>query len=116
MSVRRLLCLEKVTNLGTNSSPQVVIAKFFMLIDLQKLHKTRILLRPRGRCEDVLGRPEDQLGTQASGTPNTVIVKVGLELGDVVFLDGRNAGDLPETVVVGVVRIAVVGWGVVERW
>jgi hypothetical protein len=77
-----------------------------MLVDWPKLHKTRILLWPRRRCEDILGRPEDQLGTPASGTPDTKIVKVGLEPGDIVArgLGGRNPGGvLPEIGVVGVV-------------
>ena len=88
MSVRRLLRFEKVTNLSTNDSPQIVLAKFVVLIDWPKPHETRILLWPRGRCEDILGRPEDQLGTPAAGTSDTEIVKVGLlkvglELADV---------------------------------
>jgi hypothetical protein len=92
MSVRRLLRLEKVTNLRTSSSPQIVLSKFAVLVDWQKPHETTILHSPRGRCEDILGRPEDQLGTPASGTPDTEIVKVGLELGDIVARgpDGRN--------------------------
>jgi hypothetical protein len=102
-----LLRIEKVTNLRTNSSPQIVLAKFVVLVDWPKPHETRILLWPGGRCEDILGCPEDQLGTPASGTSDTEIVKVGLELGDIVArgLDGRNAGGggvlLPETAVVG---------------
>jgi hypothetical protein len=101
-----LLRFEKVTNLRTNSSPQIVLAKFVVLVDWPKLHETRILLWPRGRCEDIPGRPEDQLGT-----PYTEIVKVGLKLGDIVArgLDRRNAGGggvLPETAVVrGVVVV-----------
>ena len=108
MSVRRLQRFEKVTNLKTNSSPQIVLAKFVVLVDWPKPHETKILLWPRGRCEDILGRPENQLGTPASATPDTEIVKVGLELGDIVArgLDGRNAGGggvlLPETAVVEV--------------
>jgi len=95
---------EKVTKLRTSSSPQITLSKFVVLVDWQKPHETTILLSPRGRCEDILGRPEDQLRTPASGTPDTEIVKVGLELGDIVArgLDGRNAGGvLPETAVVG---------------
>jgi hypothetical protein len=105
-----LLRLEKVTNLRTNSSPQIVLAKFVVLVDWPKPHATRILLWPH--CEDILGRPEDQLGTSAAVTPDTEIVKVGLELGDIVGrgLDGRNAGGvLLETAGVGVVWIDVVG-------
>jgi hypothetical protein len=105
MSVCRLLRFEKVTNLRTSSSPQIVLSKFVVLVDRQKPHETTILLSPRGLYEDILGRPEDQLGTPASGTPDTEIVKVGLELGDIVArgLDGRNTGGvlLPETAVVG---------------
>ena len=107
MSVRRLLRFEKVTSLRTSSSPhwQIVLSKFVVLVDWQKLRETTILLSPRGRCEDILGRPEDQLRTPASGTPDPEIVKVGLELGDIVArgLDGRNAGGgvLPEPAVVG---------------
>jgi hypothetical protein len=80
-----------------------------VLVDWPKLHETSILHWPRGRSEDILGRPEDQLGTPASGTPDTEIVKVGLKLGDVVGrgLDRRNAGGggvlLHEIDVVGVV-------------
>ena len=59
-----------------------------MLIDWQKPHGTNIFFWPR-HWEDILGRPEDQLGTPAYGTPDTVIVKVGLDLRDVV---GRKAG------------------------
>ena len=84
MSVRRLLRLQKVTNFKTNSSPQIVYAKFVVLVDWQKPHDTRIVLWPRGRIEGILGRPEDQLGTPASGTSNTEIVKVGLELRKIV--------------------------------
>ena len=115
MSVRRLLRFGKVTNHGTNSRPHIALAKYVVLVDWSKLHVTRFLLWPRGRCEDILGRPEDQLGTSASGTPETEIVKVGLKLGDFVGrgLDGRNAAGgaiLPETAVVrGVVYIAIVG-------
>ena len=79
MPVRGVLRFEKITNLGTNSSPQIVYAEFAVLVDWQKPHETMIMLWPRGRCEDILGRPEDQLGTPASGTPDTEIVKVGLE-------------------------------------
>jgi len=67
--------------------------------DWPKPHETRILLWPR--CEDIPGRPEDQLGT-----PDTEIVKVGLELGGIVArgFDRRNAGGggilLPETAVI----------------
>ena len=104
MSVCALLRFEKVTNLRTNSSPQIVFAKFVVLVDWQKPHGTRILLWPRERCEDILGRPEDQLGTPASGTPDTEIVKVDLELRDIV---GRGGVRLPKTAVVG----GVVGWG-----
>src|SRR5258706_7171515 len=46
MSVRRLLRFEKVTNLRTNSSPQIALAKFVVLVDRLKLHETRILLWP----------------------------------------------------------------------
>ena len=84
MSVRRLLRFEKVTNFRTNSSPQIVLAKFVVLVDWQKLHDTKILLRPQGRCEDILGRPEYQLGTAVSGTTDTEIVKVGLKLADII--------------------------------
>src|SRR6267142_4092086 len=103
MSIRRLLRFEKVTNRRTNSTPQIVLAKFVVLVDWPKLLETNILPWPRGRSEDILGRPEDQLGTPASGTPDTEIVKVGLKLGDIVG-NGRNAGGgvlLPETAVVG---------------
>ena len=84
MSVRGLLHFEKVTNLRTNGSPQIVFAKFGVLIDWQKPHETKILPWPRGRCEDILGRSEDQLGTPASGTPDPEIIMVGLELRDIV--------------------------------
>jgi hypothetical protein len=84
----------KVTNLRTDSSPQIVLAKFVMLIDWQKLHDTKVLLWPRGWCEDILGRPEYQLRTTVSGTTDTEIVKVSLELADIMGrgIDGRNAG------------------------
>ena len=76
-----------------------------VLVDWQKLHKTGILLWSQGRREDILGRSEDQLGTPASGTLDTEIVKVGLELRDIVErrLDRRNAGGfrLPEVAMVG---------------
>jgi len=55
-----------------------------VLVDWQKPHETRIVLWPRGCFEGILGRPEDQLGTPASGTSNTEIVKVGLELRDIM--------------------------------
>ena len=77
MLVCGLLRFKKVTNLRTNGSPQIAFAKFVVLVDWQKPHETKILLWPRGRCEDILGRSEDQLGTPASGTPDTKIVKVG---------------------------------------
>jgi len=79
MSVRGLLRFEKITNLRTNSGPQIVYAKFVVLVDWQKPHETSIMLWPRGRCEDILGCPEDQLGT-----PDTEIVKVDLELRNIV--------------------------------
>ena len=84
MSVSGLLRLEKVINLGTNSSPQTVLAKFLMLVDWQEPHETKNLLWPRGRCEGILGRPEDQLGAPASETPDTEIIKVSLKIGDIV--------------------------------
>ena len=92
MSVRRLLRFEKVMNLRTSSRPQIALTKYVVLVDWSKLHVTKFLLWPRGRCEDILGRPEDQLGTPVSGTPETEIVKVGLELGDFMGrgLDRRN--------------------------
>jgi len=48
---------------------------------------------PQGCCEDILGCPEDQLGTRASGAPDTEIVKVGFELRNIARRgpDGRNA-------------------------
>ena len=84
MSVHRLLRFEKVTNPRTDSSPQIVLAKFVVLVDWPKLLETNILPWPRGRSEDILGRPEDQLGTPTSGTRDTEIIKVGLKLGDIV--------------------------------
>ena len=103
-----MLHFEEVTNLRTNSSPQITLAKFVVLIDWLKSHATRIVPLPRGRCVNILGRPVDQLRTQAIGTPDTEIVKGGLELGDIVGRgpDGRNAVGgviLPETVRDGVV-------------
>lgn len=80
----RLLRFEKVTNLGTNSSPQIVPAKLVVLVDWPKQHETKILLWTRGRCENILGRPKDQLGTPMSRTPDTKIVKVSLDLGDII--------------------------------
>jgi hypothetical protein len=64
----------KVANLGSNSSPQIILAKSMVLIDWLKPHETRILLRPGGHSEYVLGCPEDQLGAPASGTPDSKIV------------------------------------------
>jgi len=97
-----------VTSLETNSSPKIVLAKLVVLVDGPKLHETKIVLWPRGRFEDILRRPEDQLGTPSSVAPDIEIVKVGLELGDSVGrgLDGRNTGVvplLPQTAGFGVV-------------
>jgi hypothetical protein len=50
---------EKVTNLRTNISPQIVLAKLVVLIDWPKPHETKIVLWRGGGCEDILGRPED---------------------------------------------------------
>ena len=114
MSVHRLPRFKKVTNPRTNGSPQIVLAKFVMLVDWPKLHETRILPWPRGRSEDILGCLENQLETPVSGTSDTEIVMVGLKFGDIVGreLDGRNDGGggvlLAETAVIGVVWIAVV--------
>ena len=44
MSVRRLR-FEEVTNLRTNSSPQIILAKFVVLVDWPKPHETKILER-----------------------------------------------------------------------
>ena len=78
ISVRRLLRFEKenVTNLRTNGSPQIVLAKFAVPVDWPKLHEMGILLWPRGGAMS-LGRPEDQLGTPASRTPDAKKVKGG---------------------------------------
>ena len=106
------VCFEGVTNLRTNSSPQIVFAKFMVLVDWLKPHGMKIFW-PQRRCEDILGRPEDQLGTPECGAPDTKIVKVDLELGDIVArgLDGRNARGVapPETAVVNGVVFAVLG-------
>jgi hypothetical protein len=103
MSVRRILRFEKVTNLITNISPQIVLSKLVVLVDWPKPHDTTISPWPRGRCEDIAGRPEDQLGTPAFGAPKAEIVKVCFELGDIVRgPNGRGArGVLPETAVGG---------------
>jgi len=63
--------VEELINLRTNSSPQIVLAKSVVLVDWPKLHETRISLWPRGRCENILGRPKDQLETPASGASNS---------------------------------------------
>ena len=82
-SVRGLLRFEKVTNFRTNSSLQIVFARFVAPADWQKPHETRILLWPRGRCEDILGCTEDRLGTPAPGTPDTAVgVSESSELGE----------------------------------
>ena len=62
MSVHRLLQIEKVINLMTNSSPQAVLAQFGVLVDGEKLHHTKVLRWPRGWREDICGRPVDELG------------------------------------------------------
>ena len=56
-----------------------VLAKLFVPVDWLELHGTRSL-----RCEDILGRPVDQLGTQATDTPDTKVVMGGLDLGAIV--------------------------------
>ena len=53
-----------------------------MLVDWPKPHETMIPLC-RGRREDILGRPEYQLGTPPI-TSDTEIAKVSLELGDII--------------------------------
>ena len=112
MSVRRLLRFEGVMNLRTNSSPQIIFAKFMVLVDWLKPHGMKIFW-PRRCCEDILGRLEDQLWTPECGAPDTKIVKVGLEFRDIVArgLDGRNARRVtpPETAVVNGVVFAVLG-------
>ena len=80
----RLLHFKKVTNLGANSSPQIVPAKLVVLIDWPKQHEMKILLWTRGHCENILGCPKDQLGTPMSRTLDTKIVKVSLDLGDII--------------------------------
>jgi hypothetical protein len=96
-----------LTNLRTNSRPQFGVAKLVVLVNWEEPHETKVLLWPRGRWEDILRGPEDQLGTAASGAPETEIVKMRLEFGDLVArgLYGRNAGGfivvLPETSAVG---------------
>ena len=79
------------------------------------MHNTRILPRPRGRCEDILGRPIDQLGTPVSVIPGTEIVKIRLKPRDTVArgLDGRNTGGvvlhlLERVALGGVAGIAIV--------
>lgn len=87
MSVCRLVCFKKVTtNLGKDSVPYVILAKFFMvlLIDREKLHRTNILFWPQRLLEDVLGGSEDELRTPAFETSETEVVEVGLDVGDVV--------------------------------
>jgi len=83
-----------------DGSPQIVLAKFVVHVDWQKLHYTKILLQPRGQCEDILGRLEYQLGTAVSGTMDAEIVKVGLKLTDIIGRGlKRNPGEgvlLPE--------------------
>jgi hypothetical protein len=85
-----------------------------MLVDWQKLHDASILLC-QGWCEDILGRPEDQLRTPASVTPDTKVVKIRLKLGNFIArgLNGRNTGGvvLTEIAVVGgvIVRFIVIG-------
>ena len=94
MSVHRLLQIEKVINLMTNSSPQAVLAQFGVLVDGEKLHHTKVLHWPRGWREDICGRPVDELGAKLSLAADTIIVEVGLELGDTMGsgVDGNEAG------------------------
>ena len=108
MLVYRLLRVEKATHLFTNAIPQIIFAELVIRGNSSKLHETPIRLRPGGRDEFVGGRPVDQLGTATTGTRQTGKIKVGLELGDIVWrgLRRRNArGGVvvgPESVNVGV--------------
>jgi hypothetical protein len=98
-----------LTNLRTIGCPQFGVAKLVVLVNWEEPHETRVLLWPHGRWKDNLRGPEDQLETAASATPETKIVKMRLELGDLVAR-GLYAGGFivvfPETsgVGIGVVR------------
>lgn len=93
MSVCGLLRFKKVTSPRTDSSPQIVLAKSVVLVDWLKMHEAMVLHWPQGPFVDILGCPEDQLGTPAPETPDTEIVKVGLKLGNIVGRGlGRNTG------------------------
>ena len=59
MSVHRLLRVEKVTHLGTNGCPQIVLAKLVVLEHGLERHETTMSIRPSGRDEDILRRPID---------------------------------------------------------
>jgi len=58
LSVPRLLHSEKVTNPRMNSIPQIIFAKFVVVIDWQKLHDMRALLWLQGHYENILGHLE----------------------------------------------------------
>jgi hypothetical protein len=88
----RLLRVENATNLRTNAIPQTLLAEFVIFGNGTKLHQTTIGLRPMGRDEFVGGRPVDKLGTATTGTRETGIVKVGLDLGHIMGRDLHRGG------------------------
>src|ERR1700722_5236909 len=95
ISVHKMLCIENATNLSTNIIPQIILTQFVILRNGTKLHQTMVGLRASGRDEFLLLSrcPVDKLGTATTGTGETRIVKVWLELGDIVGrgLHRRNA-------------------------
>jgi hypothetical protein len=81
----RLLRVEKATHLFTNTIPQIIVTELVILGNVgTKLHQTTVGLRPIGRNEFVGGRPVDKFGTATTGTRETGIVQIGLELRDII--------------------------------
>ena len=74
----------KVTNLLTNSCPEVGLAQFFVFVDTKKLHNTRVVLWPSRGCKDIHRCPEDELGARMSVATETKVIKMSLELGDFI--------------------------------
>ena len=95
-----LLIVEEFNNLGTNgqsaecyasrrsrTSSRIVFQKLFwssVVVHFKMLHNARVVLWPRRWRKDIRRRPEDELGAKKSVVAETKVVKVLLELGDIV--------------------------------
>lgn len=99
----------KATNLATNDVPQVVLAKFVVLVNWQNPQVPNPFMRSRGPFKDIFGCPEDQLGTPSAEAPDPIVVQVGLELrlGDVIGRYVSTGGGFCVYDVVGAVHIVL---------